>query len=97
MSGASFVRMSDTVDTRVTPPAAVAAEPRLTENVTILMEPATRAFILGTRAIEAARSEGAVARALLESSIEFYRDNHPAEYASRVARGTEILERRAAA
>lgn len=87
--------MSETTTSRVTPQAAAATEPRLTENVTILMEPATRAFILGTRAIEAARSEGAVARALLEASIEFYRDNHPQEYAARIERGTEILSRRA--
>lgn len=89
--------MSETTDARVTPRPEQRDEPRFTENVTILLEPATRAFILGTRAIEAARSEGAVARALLESTIEYFREQHPAEYKARMDRGMEILARRAGA
>lgn len=86
--------MTEASGVRVTP-RATGGEPRLTENVTILLEPLTRAFILGTRAVEAARSEGAVARALIESAIDFYREQHPEEFKARAERGAEILRRRA--
>lgn len=74
-------------------PAAEAAQ--LTEHVNVLMPGETRAFILGSKLADGARSEGAVARALIDDAIEAYRDSRPAEYTRRCELGRQELERRA--
>lgn len=93
-SYASVSRMPNPTSSRVSP---TAPDPELTENVTVLMTTEMRAFLLGTRAVEGARSEGAVVRALLEDAISAYRDQHPRQYATNAARGTQILTARAKA
>lgn len=78
---------------------APAAEPALlTEHVNVLMTEETRAFLLGSKIADSARSEGAVARSLLEDAIESYRTSSvlSLEYDRRVALGRAELAKRAA-
>lgn len=88
--------MSDeiTTETRVAP----VAEPRLlTEHVNVLMTEETRAFLLGSKIADEARSEGSVARTLLDAAVYVYRRGHAAEYDRRVALGRGELARRGSA
>jgi hypothetical protein len=85
--------MTDTSEARVAP-AAESAE--LTEHVNVLVTPEVRAFLLGSKIADDARSEGAVARALLERAIYASKTVHAREYARRVELGRQELARRAA-
>lgn len=85
--------MTDETTARVAP----AAEPaQLTEHVNVLMTEETRAFLLGSKIRDNARSEGAVARELLEDAIGTFRDRHPQEADLRSELGQKELVRRAA-
>jgi len=77
--------------------APAAEGPRLTEHVNVLMTEDMRAFLLGSKVRDAARGEGAAARALLEAVIGAYADAHPGEYELRVELGRAALAERAAA
>jgi hypothetical protein len=84
--------MTDETPGRVAP----AAEPALlTEHVNVLMTEETRAFLIGSKLADGARSEGAVARALLDDAINSYRLAAPAHYDERVALGRAELVKRA--
>ncbi|HYD28902.1 hypothetical protein [Brevundimonas sp.] len=86
--------MTNETEARVAP----AAEPALlTEHVNVLMTEETRAFLLGSKIADGARSEGAVARALLEDAIESYRTSAVlnAEYDRRIKLGRAELIKRA--
>jgi hypothetical protein len=84
--------MTEQTEARVAP----AAEPALlTEHVNVLMTEETRAFLLGSKIRDGARSEAAVARNLLEDSIGTYADRYPDEYALRAELGRAELTRRA--
>lgn len=83
--------MTDSTTARVAP---AADSPLLTEHVNVLMTEETRAFLLGSKVADGARSEGAVARALLETEIDAYAGRHPQEYERRVALGRAELIRR---
>jgi hypothetical protein len=88
--------MSDEITGRIAP----AAEPaQLTEHVNVLMTEETRAFLLGSKIADGARSEGAVARALIEDSIQAYRTAAVLnlEYDRRVKIGRDELAKRAGA
>ena len=85
--------MTDTT-ARVAP---AAPRPQLTEHVNVLMTEDMRAFLLGSKARDGARGEGAAARALLEDAIATYADQHPTEYELRVELGRAALAERAAA
>jgi hypothetical protein len=78
---------------RVAPAAEGAA---LTEHVNVLMTPDMRAFLLGSKIIDQARSEGGVARSLLADAIESFRLAAPEQFAERVKRGRDELDRRPA-
>ena len=84
--------MTEQTAARVAPPAD---EPQLTEHVHVLMTPHMRAFLLGSKVRDGARSVGAVARGLLEDAITAYADQHPAEYELRIELGRGELARRA--
>lgn len=74
---------------------APAAEPaQLTEQISLLVDEETRAFLLGSRQADSARSEGAVARVLLTDAIESFRLAAPEEHRRRVTLGRDELERR---
>lgn len=75
--------------------APAAEAPMLTEHVNVLMTEETRAFLLGSKFADQARSEAAVARALLEDAIARYAEDAPHEYAARVKDGRQELVRRA--
>jgi hypothetical protein len=76
---------------RVAPAAETA---QLTEQLPVLMTEDMRAFLLGSKIADGARSEGAVARALLEESIlAFWNANGP-EYNRRMKLGRAELKRR---
>ncbi len=84
--------MTDEITGRVAP----AAEPALlTEHVNVLMTEETRAFLLGSKIADDARSEGAVARTLLDTAVDAYRRGHVTEYARRVELGRAELVKRA--
>lgn len=84
--------MTEQTAARVAP----AAEPALlTEHVNVLMTEQTRAFLLGSKIRDEARSEGAVARNLIEDAIGSYADRYPDEYALRLDIGRAELVRRA--
>jgi hypothetical protein len=83
--------MTDTTEARVAPAAETA---ELTEHVNVLVTPRMRAFLLGSKIRDEARSEGAAARALLQDAIGDYADQHPAEYELRLEIGEEELARR---
>lgn len=86
--------MSDNVtNVRVAP---AADGPELTEHVNVLMTEDMRAFLLGCKIVDRARSEGAVARVLLADAIGQFRRLDERQYELRVARGREELARRAA-
>lgn len=86
--------------TNETTPARVApaAEPaQLTEHVNVLMTEETRAFLLGSKSVDGARSEAAVARALLEEAVSrFAAEYGLTRYNERVSIGRRELARRAA-
>lgn len=85
--------MTDKTEARVAP---AVEGPTLTEQLNFLITPELRAFLLGSRVIDNARSEGVVARQLLETAIAGFRRKHgDAAYAERVAAGQEELSRRA--
>lgn len=86
--------MNDTTEARVAP---AAQGPELTEHVNVLMTEETRAFLLGSKQLDRARSEGAVARALLLDAIESHRTAAPEDYERRLTAGRAILAERAAA
>lgn len=76
--------------------APAAEGPSLTEQLNFLVTPETRAFLLGSRVLDNARSEGVVARQLLEMSIAGFRAAHGQEaYDQRVSAGVDELRRRA--
>lgn len=84
--------MTDETTGRVAP----AAEPALlTEHVNVLMTEETRAFLLGSKIADGARSEGAIARALLDKAVYAYRCGQAHEYSRRVALGRAELIKRA--
>lgn len=83
--------MTDETTARVAPPAE---SPLLTEHVNVLMTEETRSFLLGSKIADGARSEGGVARALLESAITRYAEDWPVEYRARVHAGRIELTRR---
>jgi len=86
--------MTNETTARVAP----AAEPALfTEHVNVLMTEETRAFLLGSKIRDAARSEAAVARNLLEDAIGTYADRYPNEYELRLEIGRAELVRRTSA
>lgn len=87
--------MTETTETeaRVAP---AAEESTLTEHVNVLVTPETRAFLLGSKIRDGARSEGAVARALLDRAIYAVHATHARDYAERVALGEAELARRRA-
>ncbi len=85
--------MTETTEARVAPAAPA---PQLTEHVNVLMTADMRAFLLGSKRRDGARSEAAVARELIEQAIGSYADVHPAEYELRIELGrTELTERAA--
>jgi hypothetical protein len=83
--------MTDTTEARVAPAAETA---ELTEHVNVLVTPEVRAFLLGSKIKDGSRSEGAVARALLDRAIYAVKVTHARDYADRVALGERELERR---
>lgn len=84
--------MTNETEARVAP----AAEPALlTEHVNVLMTEETRAFLLGSKIADGARSEGAVARTLLDTAVHAYRCGHVKDYARRVELGRAELIKRA--
>jgi len=86
--------MTNETEARVAP----AAEPALlTEHVNVLMTEETRAFLLGSKIADGARSEGAVARALLEDAIRSFELAAPDHYAKRIELGRAELTKRATA
>jgi hypothetical protein len=85
---------TDTNEARVAP-AAESAE--LTEHVNVLVTPEVRAFLLGCKIKDSARSEGMVARALIAGAIQHYRAAAPGAYDARVSAGMAELARRRAA
>lgn len=78
------------------PRVAPASAPQLTEHVNVLMTEDSRAFILGSKIADEARSEAAVARALIDDSIAVWAEEQPTEYKRRVALGRAEMARRAA-
>lgn len=87
--------MTDTTTARVAP---AAAGPQLTEHVNVLMTEDMRAFLLGSKIVDGARSEGAVARALLDEAIVRWQgDVSTTEYRRRIELGRAALAERAAA
>lgn len=85
--------MTDTTEARVVP---AADSPELTEHVNVLVTPETRAFLLGSKIADGARSEAAVARALIGQAVLAFRAVSADEYARRVELGRAELLRRAA-
>jgi hypothetical protein len=81
--------MTEQTTARVAPPAEGA---QLTEHVNVLLTEETRAFLLGSKQADGARSEGAVARALLVDAIRSYELAAPDAYAERVQIGRVLLE-----
>jgi hypothetical protein len=86
--------MTDTNAARVAP---AAEGPQLTEHVNVLMTDSTRAFLLGSKIVDGARSEAAVARALIDDAICDFTASNAAEYERRVEIGRAELARRSAA
>lgn len=84
--------MSETTSTARVAPAA--ETPRMTEHLSLLVTPETRAFLLGSKQADNARSEGTVARSLLLDAIESFRLAAPEQYAARVKAGRRELARR---
>ncbi len=85
--------MTDETRARVAP---AAEGPELTEHVNVLMTCDMRAFLLGSKERDEARSEGAVARNLLADAIGAYSDLNPDEYVLRLDLGRAELTRRRA-
>lgn len=85
--------MTDTTTERRVAPAADG--PELTEHVNVLMTEETRAFLLGSKIVDRARGEGAVARSLLRDAIESFRLAAPEQYDERVRQGRVELAQRA--
>lgn len=75
--------------------APAAEGPQLTEHVNVLMTEETRAFLLGSKIVDTARSEAAVARSLIEESVARFAETYPAAHARRLRAGREELARRA--
>lgn len=77
---------------RVAPAADTA---QLTEQLPVLMTEDMRAFLLGSKIADGARSEGAVARALLDEAImAFAGTGGGVEYSRRMKLGRAELKRR---
>lgn len=90
-----MVDMSEMISSAPARVAPAAEGPELTEHVNVLMTEETRAFLLGSKITDAARSEGAVARALLADAIRSFEIAAPAQYAERIELGRQELARRA--
>jgi hypothetical protein len=85
--------MSETTSAARIAPAA--ETPQMTEHLSLLVTPEMRAFLLGSKQADNARSEGTVARALLDDAIEAFRRGEPGQYAARLKAGRRELARRA--
>jgi hypothetical protein len=86
--------MTEQTAARVAP---AAEGPELTEHVNVLMTEDTRAFLLGSKIADGARSEAAVARALLDNAIERFAAEDGCEMDRRMEIGRAELVRRTAA
>jgi hypothetical protein len=84
--------MSETEPARLAPRAPAAV---LTEQVNLLVDHETRAFLIGSKILDNARSEASVARTLIGKAIDAYESSHPDDYAQRVTSGYAELALRA--
>jgi hypothetical protein len=73
-------------------PAATAAE--LTEQINVLVDEDMRAFLIGSKLTDNARSEAAVARSLMATAIKNHRRADPIGYADRIELGRRALAAR---
>lgn len=83
--------MSENERARVAPPMAGAV---LTEQVNLLVDIETRAFLIGSKVIDNTRSEASVARVLIGAAIDEYQARNPREYQLRVQAGLQELDLR---